>query len=151
THNAEFGGRGTGDFQIEAGNSIGVGGTLLKPSVTITDAVVILMGTLSKADASTECPTPIPPDIFNSNSGLNTGAKPFGIYGLSRSTPVTSARMLGLTKLRYMEHNKPSSVDEVVSGEWWSRLCRSQPHDSRLTTHHSPLTTHHSPQKNHGI
>src|SRR5205823_6324167 len=47
THNAQFNDRGTGDFQIEAGNTLGVGGTLLKPAVDIIDAVVILTGTLT--------------------------------------------------------------------------------------------------------
>lgn len=77
TRNAGFDNRGTADFQIEAGNNIAVGGTLLKPSVTITDAVVILMGTLSPVDPSIQCPTPIPPNIFDSTTGLNTGGQAF--------------------------------------------------------------------------
>jgi hypothetical protein len=74
TRNATFNDHGTADFQIEAGNTIGVGGTLFRPSVTIPDAVPILTGTLSKAD-SVICPTPIPPDIFDSTTGLNTGGQ----------------------------------------------------------------------------
>jgi hypothetical protein len=77
TRNAGFNDRGTLDFQIEAGNNIAVGGTLLKPDVTITDAVVILMGTLSQVDSSVQCPTPIPPDIFDATKGLNTGGGAF--------------------------------------------------------------------------
>jgi hypothetical protein len=76
THNASFNDTGTLDFQIEAGNTLGVGGTLFRPSVTIPDAVVILMGTLSNVD-STICPTPIPGDIFDSTNGLNTGGQAF--------------------------------------------------------------------------
>jgi hypothetical protein len=76
THNATFNDRGTAEFQIEAGNTLGVGGTLFRPSVTITDAVVILMGTLSPVD-STYCPTPIPPAIFDATTGLTTGGQAF--------------------------------------------------------------------------
>jgi hypothetical protein len=77
THNASFNDSGTKNFQIEAGNTLGVGGTLFRPSVTITDAVVILMGTLSNVDSAPNCPTPIPADIFDATSGLTTGGQAF--------------------------------------------------------------------------
>ncbi len=76
THNAQFNDRATQDFQIEAGNTTAVGGTLLKPTVTLTDAVVILTGTLSNID-SIICPDEIPPDIFDASAGLMTGGQRF--------------------------------------------------------------------------
>lgn len=81
THNAQFNDRNTMDFQIEAGNVTAVGGTLLNPSVTIVDAVVILQGTMSSADLHAPpyfCPDDeIPADVFDKGSGLDTGGKAF--------------------------------------------------------------------------
>jgi hypothetical protein len=76
THNAQYNDRATNNFQIEAGNVTGVGGTLLKPTVDIVDAVVILTGTLTIVD-SIICPDEIPPDVFDSTNGLATGGKAF--------------------------------------------------------------------------
>jgi hypothetical protein len=99
THNAEFADRGTADFQIEAGNNIAVGGTLLRPSVTITDAVVILTGTLTPVDPSIQCPTPIPPQIFDSTTGLNTNGQTFRYIRFVTIDALLPNKNVGLNEL----------------------------------------------------
>jgi hypothetical protein len=74
THNAQYNDRNTMDFQINADNATqscsDLSGT--RTITSLVNPVTILMGTVSDVDGIT-CPDEIPPDIFDSTSGLSTG------------------------------------------------------------------------------
>jgi hypothetical protein len=76
THNAQYNDRNTMDFKIDAANDVTTCGTGKKTITTLVNPVTILMGTVSDVDGIT-CPDEIPPDIFDSKSGLNTGGVAF--------------------------------------------------------------------------
>jgi hypothetical protein len=76
THNAQFNDRNTMDFQIDAANDVQSCTIGSKTISGLLNPVTILMGTLSSVDGIT-CPDEIPPDIFDSTSGLSTGGTAF--------------------------------------------------------------------------
>jgi hypothetical protein len=76
THNAQFNDRNTFNFQIDAGNDVCVGGEGITQRTLLMNPVTILIGQLSDVDAI-NCPDEIPPDIFDSTSGLTTGGVAF--------------------------------------------------------------------------
>jgi hypothetical protein len=72
THNAQYNDRNTMDFMIEGANDVQSCTVGSKTISDIVHPVVILMGTLSDVDGIV-CPDEIPPDIFDSHTGLSTG------------------------------------------------------------------------------
>ncbi len=81
THNAQYNDRATMDFQIDASNDIVVGGKGITSRTLLLNPVTILNGTLSNVDVippqDAGICDEIPPDIFDSSSGLDTGGKAF--------------------------------------------------------------------------
>src|SRR5207245_2442899 len=76
SHNAQYNDRNTMDFQIEGASDVQTCTIGNRTISGILNPVTILMGTLSDIDGIT-CPDEIPPDIFDSTSGLSTGGVAF--------------------------------------------------------------------------
>jgi hypothetical protein len=72
THNAQYNDRNTMDFVLNADNNL-TSCTIGTQTISgLANPVPILMGVLSDVDGIT-CPDEIPPDIFDSTTGLMTG------------------------------------------------------------------------------
>jgi hypothetical protein len=99
THNAQFNDRNTLDFQIDAANDVLVCGQGTDRQFTaLMNPVTILMGMLSNVDRIT-CPDEIPPDIFDSTTGLTTGGQAFRYLQFTAIDSYHPSRNVGLNEL----------------------------------------------------
>jgi hypothetical protein len=98
THNAQFNDRNTMDFQIDAANDVQSCTIGSKTISGLLNPVTILMGTLSSVDGIT-CPDEIPPDIFDSTSGLSTGGTAFRYIQFTAINSYHTNNNVGLNEL----------------------------------------------------
>jgi len=99
THNAQFNDRNTLDFQIDAATDVQVCGQGTdRQFTTLVNPVTILMGQLSDVDGIT-CPDEIPPDIFDSSSGLTTGGQAFRYLQFTALDSYHPSKNVGLNEL----------------------------------------------------
>ena len=99
THNAQYNDRNTLDFQIDASNDLSVcsdvSGT--RQIISLANPVTILVAQLSNVDRIV-CPDEIPPDIFDSTSGLSTGGQIFRYLQFTAIDSYHSSNNVGLNE-----------------------------------------------------
>ena len=98
THNAQYNDRNTMDFMIEGANDVQSCSVGSKTISDIVNPVVILMGTLSDVDGIV-CPDEIPPDIFDSTTGLSTGGVKFRYLKFTAINSYHPSNNVGLNEL----------------------------------------------------
>jgi hypothetical protein len=98
THNAQYNDRNTLEFQIDAANEIQVCGTGKRAVTMLLNPVTILVGVLSNADRIV-CPDEIPPDIFDSTTGLDTGGTAFRYVQFTAVSSYHPSNNVGLNEL----------------------------------------------------
>jgi hypothetical protein len=98
THNAQFNDRNTMDFQINAANDITSCTVGTQTISGLMNPVTILMGVLSDVDGIT-CPDEIPPDVFNSTSGLTTGGQMFRYVQFQATDSYHTNNNVGLNEM----------------------------------------------------
>jgi hypothetical protein len=98
THNAQYNDRNTLNFQIDGANDVQTCTIGSRTISGLISPVTILVGQLSNVD-SIICPDEIPPDIFDSSSGLNTGGKKFRYIQFTAIDSYHANNDLGLNEL----------------------------------------------------